>query len=357
MTAAQPFTDRVVSHLRLADHRLRTSEPGSSRRRYSICRMTMHNITQVDSFYVGFFHGDDMLVIPYIFDHDRSLQPDITKFSRRGPSYWVRSSGKPYVYSEDDGGLLSRTILFGNEDEITLDAVIVPLKEPDTGEVVGLMSIQSLTAGVYDDEVVAATAWLGEALMLAQARDQHVGTSGDSLYTAHPELNSARSSNPEERFKLVSEQLEWARRRATELTHRAEQLRDEALVRESGELRMTLEQVQVDLAEWMLTLKTTGDGLEEISPPRADLTAREHEIAAMIASERLSNGQIAERLGISLKTVKTHVGNILSKLGVGQRSAIVFAMADLLAQRPEHDPLHDLGHGPAPAGPVSDTGS
>ncbi len=331
MTGAQPFSERVASHLRLADHRLRTSEPGSSRRRYSICRMTLHNITQVDSFYIGYFHGEDTLVIPYIFDHDRALQPDMTKFSKRGLSYWVRSSGKPYVYSEDGGALLSRTILFGNQDEISLDAVIVPLREPDTGEVVGLMSIQSLTEGVYGPEVVAAASWLGDALMLAQARDQHVGESADSLYLLYPELNSARSVNPEDRFKHVTEQLEWARRRATELTHRAEELQDEVLVRESGELRMTLEQVQVDVAEWMLSQSNAPDLTDEIAPPRADLTAREHEIAALIASERLSNNQIAERLGISLKTVKTHVGSILSKLGVGQRSAIVFAMADLLA--------------------------
>ena len=54
----------------------------------------------------------------------------------------------------------------------------------------------------------------------------------------------------------------------------------------------------------------------------------------MIATEQLTNAQIAKELGISLKTVKTHVGSVLGKLGVGQRSAIVFAMADLLATSP-----------------------
>ena len=334
MSTQRPFSDRVVSHLRLADHRLRTSEPGSNRRRYSICRMTLHNIAPIDSFYLGFFHGEDTVVIPYIYDHDRHLQPDVTKFGKGGLSHWIRSSGRPYVFRSDDGALLSRTIPFGDPDEISADAVIVPLKDPDTGDITGLMSIQSLTPDVYDDEVVHAALWLGEALMLAQARDRHVGAAPEALYSLHPELNSAMSGDPRERFVQITDQLEAAYRRTGEIARAVEQIGDDKLLRDIAAVRMTLEQTQVDMAEWMLTQPLTSGADDDQQPVRVDLTPREHQIATMIATERLTNAQIAQELGISLKTVKTHVGSVLGKLGVGQRSAIVFAMADLLATSP-----------------------
>ena len=45
------------------------------------------------------------------------------------------------------------------------------------------------------------------------------------------------------------------------------------------------------------------------------LTAREREVMVLV-SEGLRNAEIAERLGIRLRTVKMHRGNIMSKLGV-----------------------------------------
>ncbi|MGH8041582.1 MAG: LuxR C-terminal-related transcriptional regulator [Rudaea sp.] len=55
------------------------------------------------------------------------------------------------------------------------------------------------------------------------------------------------------------------------------------------------------------------------------LSEREREVLALIA-EGLSNQAISERLTISEKTVKTHVSNILAKLGVTDRTqAAVYA--------------------------------
>ena len=57
----------------------------------------------------------------------------------------------------------------------------------------------------------------------------------------------------------------------------------------------------------------------------ATLSQREREVLALIA-EGLSNQRIGERLEISEKTVKTHVSNILTKLGVTDRTqAAVYA--------------------------------
>lgn len=55
------------------------------------------------------------------------------------------------------------------------------------------------------------------------------------------------------------------------------------------------------------------------------LTERETEVLALLA-QGMANGEIADHLVISHETVKTHVGRVLSKLGLRDRAqAIVFA--------------------------------
>ena len=53
--------------------------------------------------------------------------------------------------------------------------------------------------------------------------------------------------------------------------------------------------------------------------PQAQLTPREREVLELIAGG-LSNKRIALELGVSEKTVKTHVGHLLAKLGVHDRT-------------------------------------
>lgn len=55
-------------------------------------------------------------------------------------------------------------------------------------------------------------------------------------------------------------------------------------------------------------------------PPR--LTRRERSVMLLVA-DGLTNGQIADRLGVSRKTVKNHLTNIYAKLGVAERSAAI----------------------------------
>jgi DNA-binding NarL/FixJ family response regulator len=55
---------------------------------------------------------------------------------------------------------------------------------------------------------------------------------------------------------------------------------------------------------------------------REGLTAREVEVLELMAQQH-SNAQIAEKLFVSENTVKTHVSNILAKLGCNDRAAAV----------------------------------
>ena len=63
------------------------------------------------------------------------------------------------------------------------------------------------------------------------------------------------------------------------------------------------------------------------------LTGREREVLELIARGR-SNKRIALELGISEKTVKTHVGHLLAKLGVSDRTqaAVLAVQAGLIEQ-------------------------
>ena len=65
-----------------------------------------------------------------------------------------------------------------------------------------------------------------------------------------------------------------------------------------------------------------------------ELTERELEVVELIASG-LSNRAIAERLFVSEKTVKTHVGNILQKLDLEDRTQVaIYAIRQGLAKDP-----------------------
>ncbi|TYR79981.1 response regulator transcription factor [Priestia megaterium] len=66
--------------------------------------------------------------------------------------------------------------------------------------------------------------------------------------------------------------------------------------------------------------------------PHEQLTSREMEILLLVAQGK-SNQEIADELFIALKTVKTHVSNILSKLDVQDRTqAVIYAFKNKLVR-------------------------
>ncbi|MDQ2690752.1 MAG: response regulator transcription factor [Chloroflexota bacterium] len=72
------------------------------------------------------------------------------------------------------------------------------------------------------------------------------------------------------------------------------------------------------------------DSANQPSAPGHDLTEREREVLALMI-EGLNNTQIAGKLSVSPSTIKSHVSNILSKLGVASRTeAVTLALRNRL---------------------------
>jgi DNA-binding NarL/FixJ family response regulator len=68
-------------------------------------------------------------------------------------------------------------------------------------------------------------------------------------------------------------------------------------------------------------------GRTAAASPFPQLTEREHEVLALLAAGR-DNAAVARRLGVSSKTVRNHVSNIVTKLQVADRSGAIIRARD-----------------------------
>jgi DNA-binding NarL/FixJ family response regulator len=84
------------------------------------------------------------------------------------------------------------------------------------------------------------------------------------------------------------------------------------------------------VSDLMAVLRTlTRESARAVPPANFGLTDRELQIAALVVTAA-GNKEIADKLGISEKTVKRHMSNIFDKVGVSSRTELaLFAVRRL----------------------------
>lgn len=274
----------------------------------------MSALTEVTSFYVGYYRPKASLVLPYSFDAGHTTGGNIQHFGPHGLASWVQTSGRPYRWQEDQGALIRRGESFG-DGRPTKDALVVPLLDVQDQAVLGLMAFLSCEEDAFPDDLVPVAEWLAQALCAAVARDEDEAHDLD-LYTLYPELDSRAVAGSDDILVRSEEHLRDMRNGLRRIIDGLHADRPAQALAQAVESLEVCERAITDLAH-----SYASSPVEE-SDPLGPLTDREREIALLISAEGLTNAALAHRLAISERTVKGHVTSILRKLDVPQRSGI-----------------------------------
>ncbi|MGI8863686.1 MAG: response regulator [Solirubrobacteraceae bacterium] len=165
------------------------------------------------------------------------------------------------------------------------DVILMDLLMPERG---GIEAMHELRERLPDTRVIVLTSFLDEARVLPAIQ---AGAAGYLLKNVEPS--------------------ELAR--AIRAAHRGEAI--------------------IDPSAAAQLVQALAHGAAPPGPVEERLTGREREVLEQIAGGR-SNKRIALELGISEKTVKTHVGHVLAKLGVADRTqAALLAVRDGMVGR------------------------
>ena len=319
MTKGTPtdFSPATAQALRRAGQIMRQTEQGNVHGLYEACRGALTHVADVDACYVGHYRGSSRLVIPYLYDRGKVGAPDVMSFGEFGLSHWLRTWCKTYTFAQDRGRLVHAGKPFG-EESVVRDAVVAPLLEPD-GTVSGMLAALSYSTDRFTPETVGVVEWLARQLRRSISRDAEDVTDLD-LVTTGPETALDRSADL---VHAISERLKRLQL----------QVDQSALSLDAGDAEVTSEQLRsismlCERFNTELALLATEPGAA--AGPQAPLTDREIAVTRLIVEEGLSNSQIASRLVISEKTVKTHLSHVFQKVGVSQRSELRYVASPLV---------------------------
>ena len=183
-----------------------------------------------------------------------------------------------------------------------------------------------------DFEVVAQAGSLGEARRVMRGREADMGVIDLALPDGEGVelIEELCEANPEFAALVLTASLDRAEHaRAIEagaagVLHKSADV-DEIL---DSARRLSSGETLISSDELVEMLRLAGQSREELREARASieqLTRREMQVLQSLA-EGLTNKEIAERLHMSVDTERTHMMNILSKLGVHSRlQALLFA--------------------------------
>lgn len=281
----------------------------------------MQKLAPVDSFYIGMFRAGKRIAYPYLYDEEEIEAGGVDTYGPEGVSAWVLSHKKSYTYSQDNGRRLNRGVRYGDTARLSQDAVTAPLidRGGSLPRVIGIAAMQSYRPNVYDSDTVRAFEWLCNVVVGILRRRHEDTLSLRELASGDPQLESAGPSFTD-LLIVMTERLDAIQAAVTGIQAALAEGRDPT--DGVGGLAALVSRARRETFA-MLT-RPEDEALDAWSL----LTAREREIADLV-NRRLSNQQIAETLHISLATTKTHVYNIMKKLGVAQRSQITTRLLPL----------------------------
>jgi DNA-binding NarL/FixJ family response regulator len=183
-----------------------------------------------------------------------------------------------------------------------------------------------------DFEVVAQAGSLGEARRVMRGREADMGVIDLALPDGEGVelIEELCEANPEFAALVLTASLDRAEHARAIEAGAAGVLHKSADVDEimDATRRLAAGETLISSDELAEMLRLAGQSREELREARASieqLTRREMQVLEALA-EGLTNREIAERLHMSVDTERTHMMNILSKLGVHSRlQALLFA--------------------------------
>ena len=183
-----------------------------------------------------------------------------------------------------------------------------------------------------DFEVVAQAGSLGEARRVMRGREADMGVIDLALPDGEGVelIEELCEANPEFAALVLTASLDRAEHARAIEAGAAGVLHKSADVDEimDATRRLAAGETLISSDELVEMLRLAGQSREELRGARASieqLTRREMQVLEALA-EGLTNREIAERLHMSVDTERTHMMNILSKLGVHSRlQALLFA--------------------------------
>lgn len=318
--------------LQEADRTILSLTGGSHYLLYRTVHRFAETLAPLDSFYIGFCRAAERTIVyPYNFDGREYDDPNNNPYQPGGVTEWIVAHRRSYWSQTDGGDLLHRGRAFGDTTRRSAEGIVVPVFERvgRRSPVSGLLSMLSYTPNVYSEQTVWCLECLADSLSTAlqreredEARRHHRLGGGFSADSASPVVanHALLLDDVGERLKRIRQHIEKLRT----LIAQSSPASKDSLIRTAGELAQECERSQTETLEMLLRTAAPAES------PLTRLTAREIEIATLLVSGQ-TNRQIAERLFISDKTAKTHVGNIIHKLGAGGRSGVAQILKPFVA--------------------------
>ncbi|MEV0067092.1 GAF domain-containing protein [Amycolatopsis sp. NPDC050768] len=148
---SKPFDEPTVGRLRQAREVLSAEAEKSHHALYAKLREIVSGVLRLDAFFVALFRDAGHVLYAYQYDGAEYALPGVRPVNPEGPTGWVRAHNRSYAYRTDAGAILNRGIPWGDKERRSADALVVPMRRTHTGEVIGVVSAQTYTAGSYGD--------------------------------------------------------------------------------------------------------------------------------------------------------------------------------------------------------------